>query len=158
LLVRHRLFRVLVFLLAGWPLLMPPGMCICQFVRAGEPIPRSSGWEGAEAAESQAVEGQDEDCCPDPCCVRDKANRGPCRDEGKGAPAKPACPASCPAGGNARHFQLVEHQHLPGLSAASLSPLPFSVVPQGGEALPDLHTPSPPPVLPLYLSLCTLLI
>lgn len=156
--MRHRLFRALVFLLAGWPLLMPPGMCICQFVRAAEPVARSSESESAEAAESQAAEDQDDDCCPDPCCVREKASRGPCRDEGKGAPTKPECPSNCPASGNAHYFQLVEHQHLTGLSVASLSPLPFFVVPQDSEPLSDLHAPSPPSVLPLYLSLCTLLI
>jgi hypothetical protein len=156
--VRHRQFRILILFLAGWPLFMPPGMCICQFVRAAEPVARSSESEGAEAADSQAAEDQDDDCCPDPCCVRVKANRGPCREEGKGAPTKPKCPANCPASGNTHHFQLVEHQHLTAVSVVFLSPLPFFLASQEGEALSALHAPSPLSVLPLYLSLCTLLI
>src|SRR5690242_17644089 len=115
-----RTFRALVFFLAVWPLFMPPGMCICQFIRASEPVARSSESEDPETAESQAAEGQDEDCCPDPCCERVRANRSPCRDQGKSAPTKPECPANCPASGNIHHFQLVEHQYLTGITVAFL--------------------------------------
>lgn len=152
----HRVFRLLVLLLAGWPLLMPPGLCICQLIRAEKVIPDSV--ESMSTA-CLSAEDQDEDCCSDSCCVREKANCAPCVGEDQGVPSKPECPANCPASGKAGHFELVEHQHLGELSVATPAPLLFFVAPQTIDYLTAIHYgPLPPAVLPIYLSLCTLLI
>lgn len=153
--MRRRLLRTLVLFLTGWPLLMPPGVCVCQFVKAGEV---ASCPTVTKAAECQSAEDDGDACCPDPCYVREKANSGPCADKGKGAPSKPECPTGCPASRKSEHLRLAEHQHLTGVSLATLTPLPFFVAPRISESHTTLSLTSPPPVPPIYLSLCTLLI
>jgi hypothetical protein len=56
--MRHRIFRAIVFFLAGWPLFMPPGVCVCQFVRAGEASPRT--------LERLCTDGQENGCTASP--------------------------------------------------------------------------------------------
>src|SRR5207302_1194960 len=108
-------------------LLMPPGMCICRFVRAAEATPRP--W-GSESAECQRAEDQDEVCCPDPCCFQESTNRRVCGSEGQSGTPKPECPSNCPASGKAGHFNLLEHQHLSVGFLVALMPLPFFMAPQ----------------------------
>ncbi len=147
--------RVLVFLFAGWQLLLPPGMCICQFIRAAEAIPRSS--EDLDA-EPQNAEDQADDTCTEPCCVPEKAKLDLRGCQGQDEHLKPECPSNCPASGKGEHFKLVEHQHLSGVSLIALTPLPFFAGPQHGKAILTLPASLLPYLPPIYLSLCTLLI
>lgn len=146
--MRHRLFRALVFLLAGWPLLMPPGMCVCQFVRAGDVAPRSSECSCGD---------EDEDFCPGPGCDRDSANCGPCGDEG--APAKESYPPGCPANKKTDHSKLLEqHRQLLAVTEVAPTPLPAYLDLASGQRLDALSPAPQPPGQPLYLTLCSLLV
>ena len=147
--LRIRMLRALVFLLAGWPLLLPQGMCICRFIRAGDVSPRST--------EAQVKNGQ-EDSCSDPCCDECKANCGPFCGTGQGGPTDNQCPPVCPANKKADHSRLLEHQHPLGATVLAATPLPFFLALSAGQQLHGLHVPAQASHPPIYLSLCTLLI
>jgi hypothetical protein len=147
--VRYRKFRVLILILAGWPLLLPQGMCICQFIRARDVSPRST--------EAQ-VKNDQEESCSDPCCDECKANCGPFCGTGQGGPTDNQCPPVCPANKKADHSRLLEHQHPLGATVLAATPLPFFLALSAGQQLHGLHVPAQASHPPIYLSLCTLLI
>ncbi len=142
------MFRALVFLLAGWPLLMPRGMCVCQFVRAGDVSPRSSGCSCAD---------DKGDFCPDAGCEWDNANRVPYCNQG--GPSDEPCPPGCPANKKADHSRLVEY-HRPLLAVTELAPMPLPLfLDFSSDQRLNAHPLRPqPPDQPIYLALCALLI
>ena len=145
--MRHRMIRALVFVLAGWPLLMPPGMCICQFVRAGDVPPWTSEYPCAEDQQAS---------CPDFCCAQGKTNCGPSGNQRM--PTDEQCPPGCPANKKADHSRLLEQYHPLAASALAATPLPFFVDFSSGQRLHAAWLTSQASDRPIYLALCTLLI
>jgi hypothetical protein len=140
--MRGRTFRAIVFLVAGWPLLMPQGMCICQFVQAGEGIARSENCQCSEDEEGCCPYGGDEEYAWG----------------NKGVPSDQQCPPGCPANKKEDHSKLAG-RHVPiTASVLAASPLPF---------FPDLSSalrcrlplaPPQPPQHPIYIKFGALLI
>lgn len=152
--LRNRSLRVLVFLLAGWPLLLPPGICICQLVRAGRVVVCSLERTSAHDQKNS---------CPNECCDRRKADSIPGRagenvlaDEQD--PPCNECPPSCAVCRALVDLTLVESQLLASACIVALTPMPFCNDPSFG---PRLHVPpltSEASDRPIYLALCALLI
>jgi hypothetical protein len=140
LIVRSSKFKVLVFLLAGWPLVLPSGMCICQFAQGGHAGQLFSGF--ADLDDDEAI------CTPDAC---------DCGDGHPGIPGEDNHAPGCPANQHADHSKLPPGNPLLNTIAPAATPLAVSV---SCPSMQRLH--NPPSLLlferPLYLSLCILLI
>jgi hypothetical protein len=144
------MFRALVLLLAGWPLLMPPGMCVCQFARAGYVAPRCS--------DCGCADKQEDDSCTDRCCECDPANSDPLGDQDVPNDDE-QYPPGCPANKKADHSKLLE-QHRPLLAVTELPPTPLPLY-LDLASCQRFDAPSfapQPPGQPIYLTLCSLLI
>jgi hypothetical protein len=138
------MFRRVVLFLVAYPLLLPPGMCICG--AAGDR-------EGGSAA-----------CGHRHACLAADCHRGPsCGNRCGATPATPGddqCPPSCPASKRADHSRLAEK---PGpkwpvvtvWAPAIAPPASYAItVPAGRLEVASLL--SPRPAAPLYIALCTL--
>ena len=145
--VRLRMFRALVFLLAGWPLLMPPGMCICQAVKGADITPRFSERSCADDHDGS---------CSDSDCDGVQTNRLPCRNPG--VPTDDQHPPGCPANKRVDNSKLLQRYQSLGAAATAATPLPFFLDLSSGHRIDAPVLPSQPPDRPIYLALCTLLI
>jgi hypothetical protein len=130
------MFRHVVLLLVAYPLLLPPGMCICGTVRLSE----------YGHADSSL-----------PRCGQTKINCHPCSDS-HGMPTEKQCPPSCPASKQADHSKLAEKRPVVTAWAAAIIPQTVCV-----DAFPSPRLPLPsflsqPLAEPLYITLCMLLI
>jgi hypothetical protein len=128
------MFRVSVLILAGWPLLMPPGMCLCQVA-------------GSSAKSTPEDKSAAHDCC-DGC--------GRLADSGNRTPSSKPCPPHCPA--KADNFKLFERTK-PLVTMAALGAPGYSLVHlplcQRLDAPSDSSYPSGPPI---YLAVRSLVI
>ena len=142
-----RLFRVLVFLLASWPVLLPPGVCICGLVRGNTASGHSPRCQCAvEHDESCSFsKDQHEAVCSVACCG--------CQDGSTECP----CPLVCPANRSVDHSWLSESQP-PVMSPEAVASLAFCCDLTAGIRLGDHDSPAPTFDRPIYLALCTLLI
>jgi hypothetical protein len=143
--VPHRMFRALVFLLAGWSLLMPPGMCICQGVRAGD----------VSAQSLECCTDDKEESCKDCDCNQETPNCGP---GNQGAPTDEQHPPGCPANKKSDHSRLLEKYQPLTATLIAATPLPFFLDLSSGERPLGSLVPSQASDRPIYLALCTLLI
>ena len=143
----HRTFRALVFLLAGWPLLVPPGLCICQFIRGTEIAPRLS---------DRSCAGGHDDCCPDADCDGATTHGVPCGNDR--TPTDEQHPPGCPANKKVDHSRLLERPQ-PLASASLLTrPLSYFLDLSSGQRLDAVRFPAHASHQPIYLAFCTLLI
>ena len=160
------MFRALASLLVALPLLMPPGMCVCQFGPLG---PVTAAASESAARPDGACPAGDRGCCGHrKAAVKRKADgndrpissRLPVPGRGEGVPDRPDRPhePGCPALRAPDHSKLAEQNRASlilavnrdGVSLAEgvLAGRSFDVPAQiRGQASP-----------PLYLSFCTLLI
>jgi hypothetical protein len=93
--------RRVLLILVVWPLLMPPGLCIC---RLGAFAPRGAKHSGAVGGQGQAEAPKRRcPCCkraarkaasPAPACVSVSAREAPDLPPASSPPHAPACPAS----------------------------------------------------------------
>jgi hypothetical protein len=112
--VRHHVFRAIFLFLASWPLLMPPGMCLCQFVGGADIAGRSLNYRCAKDRD---------DPCPNACCKRQVANCGPCGKQRM--PTDEQHAPGCPANKKSDHSKLLE-RYRPLLTATELASAPLS--------------------------------
>lgn len=160
------MLRTVASFLALLPMLMPPGMCICQFV----PIENVSATPLAASPDRRGSVPHATDPRPDCNCNSCRHARAAtvAPERGDGQPAWP--PGGAPsAPGSGKHW--------PGcLAAMGDVPLATTVVPVAVQAdvaatsfltpvaaavvSPDRVAPAPPPTasLPLFISHCALLI
>src|SRR5439155_8500107 len=132
----------------GWPLLMPPGMCICQIVRAGECPPPCS--------QRPCADDQD-DSFADLRCDRETANCcGPCGNRGE--PANEECPPGCPANEKTDHSRPLERHEPAGAVGVAATPLPLFLDLSSRQCLHAPAFSSQPSDRPIYLALCPLLL
>jgi hypothetical protein len=128
------MFRVSVLILAGLPLLLPPGMCLCPEGSA----PAKVGLQGKIAGH---------DCCEGCCRLPDSGHR---------LPSDKPCPPHCPA--KADNFKLFEKTK-PVVTMAVLTGPGYSLV-----YLPSCRRllapsgPSYPSAPPIYLAVRSLVI
>ena len=150
--------RTLLLLAVGLPMLMPPGVCVCQFV----PYEPGGAAEPARTVDVSAALQDSADAQRCGCCRRDRSSGGdfthgaaPAKNPGP-VPGKhwPGCPAAIGAA---------------PVKVAVPAPTPFQ--PDAPACLFVAHTAEPrlpsvsadftstaPAAPPLYLSHCTLLI
>ena len=140
----RRVFRALATFLVGWTLIMPPGMCICQFVR-GETV----------RIPDRTCPDDDKDICQD-CCGNEAQLNG-VLDGNQRMPRGDQHPPGCPANKKVDNSRLVGRHHLQGLTnVAAAPPLFFFAV-----SVTRLHADLLPVRVaeqPIYLAICSLLI
>jgi hypothetical protein len=129
--VRKRMIQALIFLLAGWPLLLPSGMCICQLAHA------------VEASASAC----DDDDCPD----------HPGDHQEHNAPTDQQHPVGCPASKKA-DFRGAQRQNLVETSVTLPALFSSSVGISQAKQPYACADSSSAPSAPIYLALCTFLI
>lgn len=153
--------RSLVLLLVGLPLLMPPGMCVCQLVPCGSA-------QAAPVATATAPTPP----APEECCCKKRAAAAPTTGDKAGAWSQsspdrhhPTSPDSgkhqpgCPA---ATGFVVEARVTLPPSPVSlhiDLAPVPVAFVAEVGTA----RSPAPErtqrlPIAPIFIAQCTLLI
>lgn len=162
------MFRVLLTSLVGLPMLMPPGMCLCQFLPCGRASAAGSGQTSAgEAAASPGVESAPSCGCRNQRGNSEQAKQEPGKPGGwENLPAGDSCPVPLPGGHApgcpAACSSAAEKVALPGFQIQILAAPALSFV--GIAAVNDkanvpayglpAHVHSPP----LFLAHCTLLI
>jgi hypothetical protein len=134
------MFRLLIVIAAVWPLLMPPGMCLCQLTRGADV---TSG-----CTEQSCVHDDDDECC---CPSEGDRVQYPC------APTEEQHSPCCPASKKMDDSKMLQRYQSPGSAALTAAPLPFFVAPSSGQRLNGPSSPVPPDQ-PVYLTLCMLLI
>lgn len=158
------MLRALVLLLMLPPMLLPPGMCVCQFVPVGTvPAPLSASRDRELSASHDANPRADCTCAS----CRSRAGAAPSeggdnaptpRDDGPSRPEPGKHWPGCPAAADATPFNMVVPTVTvqADLAAATgfFTPVEVAVVP------PVRATPVPAPAYspPLFISHCTLLI
>jgi hypothetical protein len=147
LIVRSRWCRALVLLLAGWPLFMLPGMCICQAVRSAD---------SCAGFTENSHEQDEEDCCPDHACGHDHTGCLPCKNQE--TPAKDNHPPHCPANPSFAKSWVLER--IQPLEPSFLAALPFRLFVDfaSGQRSAAAGHSSYSPEQPMYLTFCALLI
>ncbi len=122
------MFRQVVLLLVAYPLLLPPGMCICGAGRDRDDESRLSQYGRPHA-------------CSLPPCGQTKIKGDLCGGT-HGVPADEQCPPSCPASKQADHSKLAEKaaEKWPVVTvwAAAIVPQTFSV-----DAIPGHRIQAP---------------
>ena len=145
--MRHRIFRALVLFLAGWPLLMPEGMCVCRLFQ-----------NRTRASESSPFQQSDDHsaCCQCCRCKREKARSSSIDHR---LPTNEQHAPACPANDKEDHSKLPGQYQLVGNTAVAVTALPLFQ-----DDLSLGHRLDSSPLLghtsdrPIYLSLCTLVI
>lgn len=137
------MLRSLFLPLIIYPLLMPPGVCLCGFggLEGRQRLSANHKGDGAESIASGRRAGHD--CCSSLC--------------GHGGPSHRHCPPACPANEKADHAKLLARGIAAADWAAAIPRASFDVDPAGGRPIASsslLKRPS----RPVYLTLCTLLI
>lgn len=162
------MFRVLLTILVGLPMLMPPGMCLCQFLPCGrasadESRPPSPGVQtvrpgvdsvpscGCGQRRSRSQQAQQEPGKPGGWenIPADHSSPGPLPGQ-----HAPGCPAAMTAATDKVALPTSQVQKLLVLAADFFGFTPVSVK----AAIPVERVTSYPHSPPLFLSLCTLLI
>ena len=136
------MFRKIILGLVTYPLLMPPGVCLCGRTR----------WEGGESwpcSVPRAVAG------PAERPARAKTSGHPWIE--RGAPSEDECPPNCPGNEKTDHSKLVERGPAAPVWAA-ICLLNFSVGTSSGERIQAAVSLFQPSARPIYITLCTLVI
>jgi hypothetical protein len=137
------MFRNVVLLLVTYPLLMPPGVCMC----------------GSES-------GGGKSCLSDCRCGQSCSGSGcgggglhcDCCGGNHGMPTDDRCPPSCPAQKNADHSKWTDSGPAVTVATVASPPLSFYVDGSAGQRIQALAFHWQPPAQPLYITLCTLVI
>src|SRR5262245_60997018 len=158
------MLRAAVSILVGLPLLVPPGMCICQIVAPARHVPPPpSDAQQAAAHTPGRPKAHGNDCSCRKCAQkRHRADASAARSQAvrhaPGAPAPsdrgPCCPALQPS---ARAKTFVPIDPPPDAPGQVVGPVAFLGRPVASAAFP----PTPPaggPSAPLFLTHCSLLI
>lgn len=153
--------RTLVSILTVLPLLMPPGMCVCQFVKPGTPPAGTGGDRGARLVPAPQHDGEQAKCHSCPCHSKTSAvaaRPGTVPGSGRPKPNDPAHEPGCPALKTVDHSKVAEQNH----------PVIDPVVPASGgvgsrigappAALPRLPEPAAVSSPPAYITFRALLI
>ena len=128
------MLRLSVLILASWPLLMPPGMCLCQLT-------------GSSALSTQEGKIAAHNCC-DGC--------GGLADSRHETPNHKPCPPHCPA--KADNYKLFEKTK-PLLTMATLDTPAYALVHLPAGRRPEARSgPSYPSGPAIYLAVCSLVI
>lgn len=155
------MFRALVLLLILPPLLIPPGMCICQFVPIGKAS--AAPTPSPHASVGQAA-GPRSDCTCDSCrrsrtaAVPERGDDRPTPPPGGPVPVPGKHWPGCPAVGGLAPLSTVV---LPAPVQADLVLAPDFYTPIAESDIPlDRTAPASPPFSspPLFISHCALLI
>jgi hypothetical protein len=136
------MFRQIVLLLVAYPLLLPPGMCICGAMGARDGRRRLS------------PEGRSHGCSLGHC-GRKNVSSDPCGGA-HGVPTDKQCPPSCPASKQADHSKLADRRPVATVYAAAVTPQTFCVDVFAERRLSTPSMVSLPPAEPIYIALCTL--
>jgi hypothetical protein len=146
------MLRALIRILVAWPLLMPQGVCVCQFLR-GECVPSS-----CQQCVTAGDQSTDTDCH---CHHPDNQTKDCSAGQGHPRPADLPHPPGCPARQTAVDYsKLVPPQGsrpvstldaLAGISCFQAVPLSRAAVNQAA-AIPGSS------YLPIYIDHCALLI
>ena len=142
--VRTAMLRNLILALIVYPLLMPPGMCLCGAARG-------------EGGESRFCNGPCAEPYPASHCERAKTNCRSCNGR-HGVPSSERCPPSCPGNDKADHSKLVEHGPTVPVASATIAPVSFCVDLFSGQRLHTATSLWQPSARPIYITLCTLVI
>jgi hypothetical protein len=157
------MLRALVSFLVAAPLLMPPGMCLCQFDLRACLAPHG------DECSALTPESHPTDCCD--CrhrraegrtCTRDKQGRQASDSSGRRStppkpPRQPHAPG-CPAAHPEHQLQAASRDHTVLTSPALLTRVCFSAVapsPRQVRPVDQIGLPARPP---FYISLCILLL
>ena len=138
------MLRNLIFVLVAYPLLMPPGMCVCGAVCR-------------EGGESRFCNCQ----CADPGVASrfERAKTNCCSCNGRhGVPTGGQCPPSCPGNEKTDHSKLVEHSPTVPAAAAAIYLLSFCIDTSLGHRIHTAACLLQPSAPPIYITLCTLVI
>jgi len=156
------MIRTLVFLLVALPMLVPPGMCICQFDLTGRCSPAAVRVASAPEQASSGHERTPRSSC---CCRHRKGGAaehldragGLASEGGPGIPAGREHAPGCPAARSLDYFKVERNINsvAPPADLAGFFALP--AIP-ARQALLISSPAQARPALPVYLTLCTLLI
>ncbi len=136
------MFRHVILLLVAYPLLLPPGMCICGAVRDRDGGSRLSQYGHLSS-------------CSAAHCDQTKINEDPCGGM-HGTPTDRQCPPGCPASKQADHSKLAENRPMVMVWGTAIVPQTFDVDAISGPRLPAPSFLSQPLAEPIYITLCTL--
>jgi hypothetical protein len=140
------MFRRVVLFLVAYPLLLPPGMCICGAAQDREDHSRQSACGHRHSCTFAGC--RESQLCSNLCSVT------------PGVPADDQCPPSCPASKQADHSRLAEKPaekwSVVTVWASAIVPPAPCVAAVSGERLELASLLSAPPAAPLYIALRTL--
>ena len=138
------MFRDFVLIVVIYPLLMSPGMCLCEAVN------RDDGGS----------------CfCNDECAVTDsascieRASTAYCLCHGRHhVPTDKQCPPSCPGNQATDHSKVVGPNRSMLVSAAAINLVSYCVDLRSQQRIHTAASPVQPSAQPIYITLCTLVI
>jgi hypothetical protein len=137
------MLRNFVLVLVAYPLLMPPGMCMCGAARR-------------ERGESRFCSSHCADRGVASCFGQATSN---CSCNGRhGVPTSNQCPSSCPGNEKTDHSKLVEQGPTVPVWATAINPVSFRVDTSSGQRIQTAVSLLPPSAQPIYITLCTLVI
>jgi hypothetical protein len=138
------MLRKLVLVLVTYPLLMPPGMCLCGAV-------------AREDGESRFCNGQCADTGVASRFERAKTNCRSCNGT-HGVPTGDQCPPNCPGNEKTDHSKLVEQSPTVPVGTAAINPVSFWVDLSSDQRTRTVASLLQPSAQPIYITLCTLVI
>ncbi len=138
------MLRNLILVLVAYPLLMPPGMCLCGAVRRVGGEFRFCNGQCADTGVASRFERAKTNCCS--CNGR------------HGVPTGDQCPPNCPGNEKTDHSKLVEQSPTVPVAAAAIYVLSFHVDTSSGQRIQTVASPLSPSARPIYITLCTLVI
>jgi hypothetical protein len=140
-------WRAVVLLVAVWPLLMPPGMCVCRYARGADNSTRFS---------ERSCDSDHRGTCSHTDCNRARTNSSPCRSPG--APTHKQHPPGCSANKKGDNSSRIEQYQPLAPTAVAVSPDASLLNASSGEHLAAARFLTHSSDRTIYLSFCTLLI
>jgi len=134
----------LILVLVTYPLLMPPGVCLCGAVHR-------------EGGESRFCNGQ---CADTGVASRFEQAKTNCRccNGRHDVPTGDQCPPGCPGNQKADHSKLVEQSRTAPVGATAIYVLSFDVATSLGQRIHTAASVLQPSAEPIYITLCALVI